>query len=194
MKQGIFMTSNDLDQVSIGGKLVGTDDNSTNISINIEAVEQAKPILYDLKIIEAFAMNAQRYIGEVAQVLDQAFDNDDKKKDMGLDEKKIKKKFTDMKCSNTLINDYDQMSEFFHVIDSMVKTDAVAGGAASVKRLIENIIKLYTQFLETYDSGDKIHNAIVVELMKRDNHKFFISANIFTFYVIRECGIFNEQK
>lgn len=186
------MANNKLDHVDIGGKFVGNDDNSTNIYI--DNPEAAKEILHDIHIIAIFAENAQAHLSEVAAILASAYDLNDIQEDSGLDNKKLKEKFSNMKCSETYIKDYNEMSAFFHTISGMVNKDSVVGGGKTVRLIISLIQKMYVQLLDKHNNGDEIHNAMLVKLMKKGEPNFFIAANIFIYYIIRECGIFNETK
>ena len=188
--------SNKLEDVSIEGKYVGGNDHSINNSVNIsvEKVEVAKALLHDIEVIEAFSISAQKYLSEVASEIANAFNLENRIEDEGLDEKSLLSKFENMKCSQTYISDYNEMSAFFHVIDNLATKDSTKGGSATIRTLISLIKKLYMQFLNKYETGDEIHNVIVAKLMKKDNQSFFIAANIFVYYIVRGCGIFNEKK
>ena len=188
------MVDNDLRKVSIEGNYTGGDDLSTNIEINTKNLEESKALLHDISVIEAFSISAQTYLAEVSEEICSAHDLDDQKEDFGLDEVKLKSKFENMKCSETYKLDYDEMSSFFHVISELEGRDAVKGGSNTVKVIISLVKKLYLEFLATSSNGDEIHNKILAKLMIKNNRSTYVSANIFIYYVVRGCGIFNETK
>ena len=188
------MSENKIDNTQIGGKYTGNDDNSTNNHYDLSNVENAKHILHDIKIIEAFSLSAKTHLAKVSAKIAEAYHIDSQREDLGFDKIELKEKLSNMKCSATYKKDFDEMSSFFHTVDELLKNDAVEGGSRTIKAIISFIKKLYLQYLDKFENGDQIHNAILTDLMKQDDNDFYISANILIFYVVRGCGIFNEKK
>lgn len=182
-------------QNSTVGSVHGGDDNSRNQTVNINGVEERLSLLYDIDVMESFSERASEQISNVVEALSDAYKDEDVIEDEGFDEEELLKKFTNMKCSQRYKDDFEEASDYFHVIDDLKKKDQAIGGALTVRRIISIIGRMYDEIIDLYDTGHKIHNVLVhhiTALNKSDD--FFISTNIIVYYIVRSCGIFNEKK
>lgn len=167
------------------GNVTGID-NSTNYVLDSTS-------LFTVQAVTQFSTDAARHISKVAEVL--AKDLDFELPDLGLDSKKIKEKFDNMKCSETYVNEFEQRAAYFPSIQEIIANDSVKGGADTIKAIQNQIIKLYLQILNQFNTGSEIHNIIYSKLSEKldtDDHKR--AADIFICYTVYSCGIFNEKK
>lgn len=148
----------------------------------------------DAKILETFADNASRYIAQVAEHI--VVDRQEEFPEQGLDSRELLDKFEKMKCSSTYKRKFDRHAAFFPAVNEIIATDAVEGGAATIRAIIGIIESIYSEILQQSVNGDRAHNQILATLLRNDKHSAeeATAAETLIFYTINECGIFNETK
>ena len=176
---------NTLKNVNIEGDYNGGD----TVTLNEEAIREIrKP-----RVAEIFGLDARKHIAHVA--IDIANGKDAPNKDWGLEYSDLQEKFDNLKCTPTYINSFVTASQFFNVIDAMKSSDAVLGGADTIRHIEGLITKLYIELFDDYENGPKIHNAILGELVGGDyTTEQYYASDTLIFYTVRECGMFNEAK
>lgn len=176
---------NNLKDVNIEGDYNGGD----TLNLDETAIREIrKP-----RIAEIFGLDARNHIANVA--IDIANGKDAPNKDWGLEYSDLQEKFENLKCTQTYIKSFETSSQFFNVIDEMKESDAVSGGADTIRHIEGLITKLYLEFFDDYENGPRIHNAILGELVGCGyTTEQYYASDTLIFYTIRECGMFNEAK
>lgn len=147
----------------------------------------------DAEIIEKFSANASRFISSVAEKIARELPAEEE--DMGLDDHQLREKFKKMKCSATYRAGFDRNAAFFPNVNEVVDTDSVEGGAATVRAIIGAIKNIYAQLVDQLPNGDKIHSAIAAALIRNNfSPEECVATEVFIYYTVNECGIFNEEK
>jgi hypothetical protein len=148
----------------------------------------------DELILETFAGNASRYIAQVAEHIVTARQGQVPKQD--LDNRDLLEKFKKMKCSSTYKKKFDRHAAFFHAVNEIIETDAIEGGAATIRAIVGIIQNIYSEVLNQSVNGDRVHNQIQASLLRNRNYSAeeITAAETLIFYTINECGIFNESK
>ena len=145
-------------------------------------------------ILETFADNASRYIAQVAEHI--VANRQGEPPNQDLENQALLEKFEKMKCSFTYKNKFDRHAAFFHAVNDIIETDAVEGGATTIRAIVGIIQNIYSEVLEQSVNGDRVHNQIQASLLRNNNYSAeeVIAAETLIFYTINECGIFNESK
>lgn len=148
----------------------------------------------DAQILETFADNASRYIAKVAENI--VSSNQNEISDLGLDSEELIEKFQKMKCSHSYKKKFDRHAAFFPAVNDIITTDAVKGGATTIRAIVGIIVSIYSEILDQSVNGDRIHNRILASLIQNGNFSAeeMIATETLIFYTINECGIFNEVK
>ena len=148
----------------------------------------------DAEILNTFADNASRYIAEVAEHI--VRERKGGVPSLDLDNNELLGKFRRMKCSASYKRKFDRHAVFFHAVNDIIATDAVAGGAATIRAIVGLIQCIYFDVLDQSINGDRIHNEILRMLLSPGNcsPEETTAADTLIFYTINECGIFNETK
>ena len=147
----------------------------------------------DQQIIDTFSSNAAQFISDVAVKIVAAVTDEDT--DMGLDDHELKAKFRKMKCTTTYRRSFDRHALFFPVIDEIITTDSIKGGANTIRAIIGLIKNIYYKMLDRSPNGDQIHADLLGSIIQ-DGFKSeeIIATEVLIFYTINQCGIFNEEK
>lgn len=148
----------------------------------------------DAGILDTFAENASRYIARVAEFI--VADRRGELPSQDLNNRDLVEKFAKMKCSCSYRQKFDRHAVFFPAVNEIILTDAVDGGAATIRAIIGLIQNIYAEVLDQSVNGDRIHNQIQAALLRNRSNSAeeSIAAETLIFFTINECGIFNEQK
>lgn len=148
----------------------------------------------DADILKTFADDASRYIAQVAEHIVETRGGENPGHD--LDNHELLDKFEKMKCSATYKKKFERCAVFFPAVTGVITTDAVAGGAATIRAIIGLIQNIYVEVLSQSINGDAVHNQIMQPLLhgRQYSPEETIAAEVLIFFTINECGIFNETK
>lgn len=146
----------------------------------------------DDRILDTFADNASRYIAKVAELI--VADGVGELPIQDLNNSDLLEKFAKMKCSSSYRHKFDRHAAFFSAVNEIILTDAVDGGAATIRAIVGLIQNIYTEVLDQSLNGDRIHNQIHAALLRNGScsAEEAIAAETLIFFTINECGIFNE--
>lgn len=183
---------NTLTNVSIAGKATFGDE-TNNIILDAAGIKY----VYDMKALEAFSALGLNFIASVAnEITIQAKTGDGDSHDFGLDENELKKKFENMKCSDSYRHDFNKKASYFPTVNQILSSDGAIGGADAVIQAISIITKMYFLLVGKYDNGDLIHSMLLGEFVKNNANcaNSILATDILICFSINECGIFNEKK
>ena len=115
--------------------------------------------------------------------------------DLGFDDESLFKKFKNMACSPSYRKHFDRCAIYFPTVYDIIQTDSVAGGADTIRAIVSLIKHIYSNVIDSFPNGDLIHSAILATITHKDfSSEELIAADVFIFFTINECGIFNEKK
>jgi len=148
----------------------------------------------DALILETFADNATPHIAKVAELI--VADRGGELPSQDLDNRELLEKFKNMKCSPSYKRKFNRYAAFFPAVNDIIATDAVEGGATTIRAIIGLIENIYIEILDQSVNGDRIHNQILAALLRHGQYSPEQSSATETliFFTINECGIFNETK
>lgn len=148
----------------------------------------------DALIMDTFADNASRHIAKVAELIVADRGKELPSPDLGTND--LLEKFEKMKCSSSYKHKFDRHAVFFPAVNEIIVTDAVDGGAATIRAIVGLIENIYAEVLDQSLNGDRIHNQIHAALLRNRSYSAEEStaAETLIFFTINECGIFNEKK
>ena len=148
----------------------------------------------DAQILDVFANDASRHIAKVAELIVADLPEDAPNNDFN--NSGLLEKFAKMKCSSSYRIKFDRHATFFPNVNEIIENDAVEGGAATIRTIVERIENIYAEVLDQSINGDRIHNQILAALLRNKNcsAEESTATEILIFFTINECGIFNEEK
>ncbi len=112
----------------------------------------------------------------------------------------INEKFINMKCNQTVKNQYDSLSIYFPIIDQVMGSTSFL--TIESKLIVTSIIvEEYNKFFDSFKTGTQILEAIVQEIFDKYKNKLLYSEarlkmyiKILVYWLINECDIFDDLK
>ncbi|AZZ35416.1 hypothetical protein CIK05_00915 [Bdellovibrio sp. qaytius] len=183
--------ANTLANVDISGNYTG--GNSINAKYYLPGV-QATQVIEHIEFLETFSARAAEYIVNVAfRIAEQSAVV--VSEDLGFENEKLNEKFKNMNCTPTYRSWFNEHATNFSMINHLRETDSFQGKTKVIRGVVGLIRQLYLQLLDKHDNGDKIHNAIFIYISRHAlTEEQAYATHSLIFYVINECGIFNEKK
>jgi predicted MPP superfamily phosphohydrolase len=114
--------------------------------------------------------------------------------------KDISEKFTNMKCNQSMIIQYNKLSIYFPIITGIMNSTAFM--SSKDKLIVPNvIIEAYNNNLDNYDSGHRILENMIQDIYNNYKDKvnypestLKLYIKILCYWLIYECDIFDDSK
>lgn len=113
----------------------------------------------------------------------------------------VKEKFTNMRCNQSILNQYDRMTLYFPIIETVMSTPGFLNRQDKVT-LTNIIISEYSAVFDLFETGGQIIEAMVKNIISGYNNtqapysqsRLKLYVKILIYWVIYECDIFDDIK